>query len=94
MRVTRKRFRVLLLAAIVAAIAVPVGFALSLEPAPPAPRYTAAVAPAAIVLTGVPMEGNASSGWLGSLPDVPDPVKLVIVGTSLFGLAAVVRKAT
>ena len=94
MRVMRKRFRVLLLAAIVAAIAVPVGFALSLEPAASATYHATPVAPAAMVLTSLPIDGAEGSGWFRSLADVPDSVKLVIVGTSLFGLAAVVRKAT
>jgi hypothetical protein len=39
----RKRYRVLLLATLVAALVVPVGFALSLES--PAPRVSSAVAP-------------------------------------------------
>ncbi len=73
----RKRYRVLVLAALVAALVVPVGFALSLES--PAPR--ARVASTSVV--AVPTL-NLS---------VPDSAKLFIVGTVLFGLAAFVRKA-
>lgn len=65
-----------MLAALVAAFVVPVGFALSLEAPMPAP--TASDAAVAHV---TPLE------WL------PDSAKLLLVGTTLFGLAAFVRKA-
>jgi hypothetical protein len=71
----RKRYRVLVLAAIVAALVVPVGFALSLEA--PMPAHTASDAVAHVT----PLE------WL------PDSAKLLLVGATLFGLAAFVRKA-
>ena len=93
MRVIRKRYRVLLLAAIVAAIAVPLGFALSLEPASASAYRSTNIAPTAIVMPTLVVD-NGSAGLLASLPDVPDPIKLVIVGTTFFGLAAIVRKAT
>ncbi len=73
----RKRYRVLVLAALVAALVVPVGFALSLES--PAPRDRVASTSVVAVPTL-----NLS---------VPDSAKLFIVGTVLFGLAAFVRKA-
>jgi hypothetical protein len=74
----RKRYRVLVLAALVAALIVPVGFALSLESPAPLMRVSSAAldAPAA----GLP--------WT-----VPGSAKLFIVGTVLFGLAAFVRRA-
>jgi hypothetical protein len=89
----RKRYRVLFFASIVAAVAVPVGFALSLESGPvvariPAPASLVAstvVATPALIDTG---RGYAlSRGWSPS-----DPVKLLIVGTLFLGVAAVVRR--
>src|SRR5262245_34177394 len=103
MRVIRKRYRVLLLAALVAALAVPVGFALSLDSAPiQAARVrhlpTAAVTtPAAVAVTSSVVLASPSAQpvparpW--SLPIVPDSAKLLLVGSVLFGLAALVRKA-
>ena len=92
----RKRYRVLLLAVIVAAFIVPVGFALSLESDQGA-RYsharpvtvraqTAAVAAPVLMRTGgVP--------FAPVLPAIPEGAKLFAVGTVLFGLAAVMRRA-
>jgi hypothetical protein len=88
MRVTRKRFRVLLLAAIVAALIVPVGFALSLDPSPRA--HAGAAAPAAGVAPVMHIGGYSSLGAL--LGPLPDAAKLVLVGTTLFGLAAALRR--
>ncbi len=87
----RKRYRVLLLAAIVAAVVVPVGFALSLE-APPAMAHaqapvivaTATTAAAPVLVRTAPAFADVS---------VPDGAKLFVVGTMLFGLAAAVRRA-
>ena len=100
MRVMRKRFRVLLFAALVAAFAVPVGFALSLEstprwrtarPAAFAPAASTAVA-ASVVMSGPPA---ATGGPTQSLRDpLPDAAKLLLVGSILIGLAAAVRKAS
>jgi len=89
----RKRFRVLLLATIVAAIAVPVGFALSLEPQTAVGYGSTSVAPASILMPTLVPDGSSSS-LAASLPDVPDAVKLLLIGTTLFGLAAIVRKAS
>lgn len=85
MRVMRKRFRVLLLAAIVAAFIVPVGFALSLDPSPRV--HTAATAGVVPVMF---VAGHSSFDAL--LQPLPDAAKLLLVGTTLFGLAAAVRK--
>jgi ABC-type anion transport system duplicated permease subunit len=89
----RKRYRVLLLAAIVAAVVVPVGFALSLESAPSAVHVpTATVVAAAPSAVAMPTLVHAESPT--DLPrPVPDGAKLLVVGTMLFGLAAVVRRA-
>lgn len=90
MRVTRKRFRILLLAAIVAALAVPVGFALSLEPASvPSTHYVAVAAPGA----ALPLLVRRARGSLGAVHTTEDAAKLLLVGSVLFGLAAAVRKA-
>jgi hypothetical protein len=93
----RKRYRVLFLAAIVAAFIVPVGFALSLESAAATPhvRYGAAkpaTTQTALVTAAVvhPIYRPATES---SPRPVPDVAKLFAVGTVLFGLAAVVRRA-
>ena len=75
----RKRYRVLLLAALVAALVVPVGFALSIDSTPMTSRFTHPVVAAPKVLPS----------W-----SMPDAAKLFFVGTVLFGLAAAVRKAS
>jgi hypothetical protein len=75
----RKRYRVLLFAALVAALVVPVGFALSLDSAPVASEFVhSAVASPAIL-----------PSW-----SMPDAAKLFVVGTVLFGLAAAVKKTS
>jgi hypothetical protein len=75
----RKRYRVFFLAALAAALVVPVGFALSVEPTPIATQFvhTAIVAPAIM------------PSWT-----MPDAAKLFAVGTVLFGLAAALKKAS
>lgn len=78
----RKRYRVLLLAALVAALIVPVGFALSLDSAPVATQFIhTGLVPGAVPAPTMP--------WT-----MPDAAKLLGVGTLLFGLAAAVRKTT
>src|SRR5262249_8045866 len=97
----RKRYRVLIFAAIVAALVVPVGYALSVESPSSSQAYRAAAVPAVasvrstpaaavvtapiVVRTGVP---ETSTSPLR----VPDAAKLFGIGTLLFGLAAVLRK--
>jgi hypothetical protein len=96
MSLRRKRYRVLVLASLVAAFVVPVGFALSLETGPgwrsdALPETFAA--PAGIAATVVvPRSGAADIVRSFSHP-VPDAAKLFIVGSVLIGLAAAVRKA-
>jgi len=99
----RKRFRVLLFAALVAAFVVPVGFAWSIDATPiraahVSPRSTVAAPAAAAALTSsivIAAPGAAESATRARLqmPAVPDAAKLLLVGTMLFGLAAFVRKA-
>jgi hypothetical protein len=92
----RKRYRVLFLAAIAAAVVVPVGYALSLE-SQPAPTYVrreaAATTTSAAVASRVlpPDTGQGDAAPLSSA--VPGAAKLLLVGTTLFGLAAAVRRA-
>ena len=97
----RKRFRVLLLAAVVAAFIVPVGFALSLESgaATPHVRNGAIIAaPAAYSVVSAPVTQSLYRPVAGSSASptgspIPEGAKLFAVGTVLFGLAAVVRRA-
>lgn len=76
----RKRYRVLLLAALVAALVVPFGFALSVDSTPVATVVHTGLLPGAVPAPALP--------W-----PLPDAAKLLGVGTLLFGLAALVRKA-
>jgi len=97
----RKRYRVLLFAALVAALVVPVGFAWSIDSssvrtAHVGPRSTVAVSSAAAVLTSsvvIAAPSERAARVTLDLPAVPDAAKLLLVGTTLFGLAAFVRKA-
>ena len=92
----RKRYRVLLLAVIVAALAVPVGFALSLEsPTPAKPRLSYAAVPAAQAasFTATTMVTLRSAEPRSPSRPVADGTKLFLVGTILVGLAAAVRRA-
>jgi hypothetical protein len=100
MRRIRKRFRVFFLAAVVATIIVPVGFALSLRSAPlaspalmggsPGAHSAALPAAAAVPATLVP----AVDEGRGSFEDpLPDAARLFLAGAVLVGLAAVLRKA-
>ena len=90
----RKRYRILLLAAIVAALVVPVGFALSLESVATTShvRYTTAASTVQGAMSApvlMPVRPTASS----LLQLVPDGAKLFAVGTALFAVAAIVRRA-
>jgi TRAP-type C4-dicarboxylate transport system permease small subunit len=75
----RNRYRVLFLAALVAALVVPVGFALSLDSTPVTSTFMRSAVASPAVLPS----------W-----SMPDGAKLFFVGTVLFGLAAAVRKAS
>ena len=94
----RKRYRVLMLAVLVAAIAVPLGFALSLDPPP-----TTVVAPSHSDISDISIMAasrarphvalvQTSSKSEPALPAVPDGAKLLFVGSALFGLAGVMRR--
>ena len=100
----RKRYRVLLIAAVAAALVVPFGYALSVESQPQAPSSSvlaradlAKTAAAAVVVAPVLIRtGATSAATTAALPAsnraVPDAGKLLLVGTVLFGLSALVRK--
>jgi hypothetical protein len=94
----RKRFRVLLIAAIAAAVVVPVGFALSLEPGPVGVR--SAPSPMAAIAVNAPMAFDAGRQAVifRSTPPVgprfPDSAGLLVLGTVLIGVAVAVRRAS
>ena len=90
----RKRYRILLLAAIVAALVVPVGFALSLESVATTSHVqygTAASTAQGAMSAPVLMQVRPTASSLLQL--VPDGAKLFAVGTALFAVAAIVRRA-
>jgi hypothetical protein len=94
MRFVRKRFRVLLLAAIVAGFVVPVGFALSPEYETVTRPQRAGLAITSATAVGMPaLLGTSDRPFTSLLRPVPDAAKLLLVGTALIGLAAAVRKA-
>jgi hypothetical protein len=88
----RKRIRILILAAVVAAVVVPVGFALSLESGDHSASAAHGVVPIAqTVSTHSPIVATTSAA-LTAWPQVPEGAKLLVVGTALFGLAAAMRR--
>jgi hypothetical protein len=94
-KIMRKRYRVLILAVLVAAIAVPLGFALSLESTPAvvvaSPAEIGIVAASSarshVALVQAPVPRRMV------FPTLPDGAKLLFVGSALFGLAGVMRRA-
>jgi hypothetical protein len=89
----RKRFRVLLLAAIVAAAAVPFGFALSVQSGQGTPRSRPNVlATASVANTAGALVRTGDSSSVSFLRLIPDSAALFFVGAVLIGVAAAVRK--
>ena len=94
----RKRYRVLIFAALVAALVVPVGYALSIDSRPQTtnaryeviPATAASVVAAPVMMPHVPEVADASDSRMSLMSDA---AKLLCVGTVLFGLAAALRKA-
>jgi hypothetical protein len=96
----RKRFRVLILAAIAAAVVVRIGFALSLQSGP---LHAPGVPSAVIMVSTVSTVSTSASApaFLGASvhtrvpqsPQVPDGATLLVLGALLIGLAAAVRRA-
>jgi hypothetical protein len=96
MRGMRKRYRVLIFAALAAALIVPVGYALSIDSTPATTRAGHAVVPAAAVsavAAPVMMHRMKETEAAPMLSPLNEAAKLIVVGTILFGLAAAVRKA-
>lgn len=88
----RKRFRVLVLAAIIAAVGVPVGFALSREA--DAVAVTPHMQGAAVVASTIAAAPNVMARDRStSMPSLPDGAKLLFVGSVLVGIAAAMRRA-
>jgi hypothetical protein len=90
----RKRYRVFTLAALSAALAVPLGFALSLDSdsAVDATPPVAAVVMTSAVAAAPPLLVPPNSGPLPFAP-VYGGAKLLFVGAALFGLANVLRRS-
>ena len=93
----RKRYRVLILSTITAALAVPLGFALSLEstPAPivivASPKADVGIVAASSAKPQLALVQSPAQPRL-AIPAVPDGAKLLVVGSALFGLAGVMRR--
>jgi hypothetical protein len=90
----RKRFRVLILAAIVAAVVVRVGFALSLQSDSFHARSgsSSAVIVASTLASAPVLVAGSRHTPVPEPPRVPDGATLFILGTLLLGLAAAVRR--
>ena len=82
----------LLFASVVAALAVPVGFALSLESVPRAVGAYAPIVTSTETTLPVLVSTEIASPR-SSLPLVPERAQLIIAGGILFGIATVVRRA-
>ena len=82
----RKRYRVLILVAVVAAFIVPVGFALSLE----SPSPDASISSTAFVTTAALLLPVSHAARLVLAP-LSDGAGLLLVGALLLGLAALAR---
>jgi hypothetical protein len=92
----RKRYRVLIFAALVAALIVPVGYALSIDSKPKTThaRYDVIPAAAATVVAAPVMMAHVPDTTSDTIMSpMSDAAKLVCIGTVLFGLAAAVRRA-
>ena len=100
--IMRKRYRVLILAVVAAALAVPLGFALSFESTPtqtvrsPSPRVSdvggdITIVAATSARTHLALVQTSAPDRSG-LPALLDGAKLFFVGSALFGLASVMRR--
>jgi hypothetical protein len=91
----RKRIRILVLSLIVAAVIVPLGFALSLESKSAAVSASSSrVEPVSqLVYSHAPIVATTTTAVVTSLPAVPEGAKLFAIGTVLFALAAAMRRS-
>jgi hypothetical protein len=99
----RKRYRVLIFASLVAALVVPVGYALSVESPAASHARNAAVVPAgsgpvpaaaAAVSAPIALKVSREAQVAPPLRPLSDAAELFGIGTLLFGLAAFLRKAS
>jgi hypothetical protein len=89
----RKKLRILMLAAIAAALIVPFGFAFSNDGSDHTPlAVTRAAVPFADVTTSA--RPVTVAGTMITLPQLPEGAKLFAIGTVLFALAAAMRRAS
>lgn len=99
----RKRYRVLILAILAAAIAVPVGFALSLESTPTRTVAVGSQSPGVSDVGDIAIMAasrtrthlalvQTSAPHRSGLTALPDGAKLFFVGSALFGLAGLMRR--
>src|SRR5256885_17261182 len=97
----RKQYQMLMFAALVAQMVVPVGYALSVESTPVStqarrtaivPAAPPGVPAAAVVASPIAIRSDAERDT-SMLHTVSDAAKLFGIGTVLFGLAAAVWKA-
>ena len=89
----RKRYRILILAALVAAVIVPLGFALSVDSTPAVGASAAGnvgivAASAKTYALTLPQAEQPRTFF----PQLPDGIKLLFVGSALFGLAGAIRR--
>jgi hypothetical protein len=96
--IMRKRYRVLILSTLAAALAVPLGFALSLESTTAPTVVVAPPSSDAGILAASSTKPHlalvqAPSRAHSNMPVVPDGAKLLFVGSALFGLAGVMRRS-
>ncbi len=90
----RKKLRVLTLAALVAAVVVPVGFALSVDPSAETLATTRNLGPVAQVVTSRAPFLASTTAAVSELPKVPEGAKLLMIGGVLFGVAAAMRRTS
>ena len=82
------------LAAVVAAVAVPVGFALSIDSRAGEVGVERDHLPASqVVSRHAPLVATTTAAVSG-LPDVPEGAKLLVIGGALFGVAAAMRRTS
>jgi hypothetical protein len=93
MRGLRKRYRVLIFAAL-AALVVPVGYALSIDAKSNTARteYSAVIPAAANAVAAPVLITHDDVTPFSVMYPVSDSAKLLCIGTILFGLAAAVRR--
>ncbi len=90
----RKKPRILALATLTAAAAVPVGYALSVDPRAEAVDVGREHVPATQVVTSHGPFVTTTTAAVSGLPDVPEGAKLLVIGGVLFAVAAAMRRTT